>query len=291
MTFRPINYSSTGSVSFGTGAALMPLSADPFLQGSGPAVFSTCTELSVVPAFIFDVNGYYRELGVPTNATRKQLRMAYYDVDGQSSSRLTYVLKQLLNPAVRAEYDACPLGSRFLDRYVEAAIRAKVMREHQRRMAERRAAGMVVSEQVEKEVMKRLFRDVGMDANFDDDTPVESLDETPDVPQDVNRPAKSFGYAYYLWRTHVRSPDDLMALATWQELLVSAFSKRGARTQIAVGLLGGLPHPWVLARVGYREVIFLNRLEPPTAALAERAAAEWLDQHNPFIPSQGKILL
>lgn len=267
-----------------THAYTLPMTTDPFLSGTGPAECSSSTALSVVPAFIFDVNGYYRELGVPTNATRAQLRLAYHDRDGQSSERLTYVLKQLLDPAVRRAYDECVLGQIYIDKYVEAAMRRKAQAEAQRRLDEHRARGFVVNEGVEKETLQRVFKDMGVDVSFEDvqtgsDTPEDAVDG-PSVTDndDPADPAKEipFSYSYYLWRCRVTGKHHIDALARWQELLVSAMSKRGVRRRFAVGLLGGMASPMALARVGYRDVFFLKHDEPPTAALAERAVSEWL---------------
>lgn len=256
---------------------IQPMTTSPYLMGTGPAEFSTSMELVRVPEYIWDVNGYYRELGVSPGATRSEMRLAYFEKDGQSSDRLTFVLKQLLNPETRAAYDTCVLGERFMDRYVIEEIQRQIKMRHMQRMAERRAQGFVVNETIERKDERRLWKGLLGDAvQFDDDTPEEVVDTASVVPDALASPAKVFSFAYYLWRTRIRREADIRALAEWQEHLVKAFAQKGVRTRIAVGLLGGVESPWALARVGYRDVIFLNRDEPPTAALAEKAVAEWV---------------
>lgn len=263
----------------------MPMTTEPYIAGRGPAECSSCTELSVVPAYIHDVNGYYRDLGVPTDATRKQMRLAYFERDGQSSDRLTYVMKQLLNPQIRAEYDALQLGQIYIDKYVEAELMRRARAEHDRRMRARMEAGLVVNEGVEKESMMDIFRRMGAPISFDDqtgdDTPGDVVDGSVITKDDDLHPAKEpFSYSFYLWRTRLSGSQQLDVLATWQEHLVGAFSRRGVRQKFAVGLHGGMAHPYVPARVGYREVFFLHHLESPTTALAERAVDEWLGSRS-----------
>ncbi len=94
--------------------------ARPFLVGEGVVACSTCVALE--PLLVFDTNRYYRDLGVSTRATRKDIKRAYLLLDGQSSTRLTYVASQLLDGEIRAAYDATPLGSLFLDDYVAAML-------------------------------------------------------------------------------------------------------------------------------------------------------------------------
>src|SRR5438067_12657373 len=87
----------------------------------GPVDISTQTCLERAWDLIWDVNGYYRALGVqwPFKDGRKDLRVAYHERGGPDDEYLTYVFKQLLQPKVRSDYDKSPLGSRFRDKYVE----------------------------------------------------------------------------------------------------------------------------------------------------------------------------
>lgn len=87
-------------------------------RGAGPLVFSTSTVIQPFPLVKWDVNGYYRDLGVSVEATKKEMVDAYTEAQGHEDARRTYVLKQLLNSVIRRKYDAVPLGSVFVDRYI-----------------------------------------------------------------------------------------------------------------------------------------------------------------------------
>jgi hypothetical protein len=68
-----------------------------------------------------DVNRYYADLGVEVEASRRRMMEAYQE-DGAGDPRRTYVLKQLLDEDLRRRYDALPLGSFLVDRYIEEAF-------------------------------------------------------------------------------------------------------------------------------------------------------------------------
>lgn len=89
--------------------------AQPRLVGDGPSEFSTCTSLEPSPRFVWDTNGFYRSLGVATDATRGEMARAYLARDGHSSVRLTHILTTLLDPYLRSRYDATPLGMLWAD--------------------------------------------------------------------------------------------------------------------------------------------------------------------------------
>lgn len=270
-----------------------PVDDRPLLMGSGPAECSSCTQLSVVPLIIWDVNGYYRELGVDPRATRRQLREAYQAKDGQSSPRLTYILKQLIDPAIRYAYDCTPLGEVFIDRYVNEMVNRRIVDRVSERMQNLRDAGVDLRSIDEDDLKAALEADVvaemglGVEDEPDGDTPDETVDGALPEGQDDASPAK-FEYSYYLWRARPRQdlcPTDLMV--QWQRFLVSALAREGVTLRFAVGLHGD-PHRWVQAEVGYRTVFFLNFQEEPTEALASDVARrvrldrekEW-QQQNP----------
>ncbi len=255
----------------------------PALVGTGPVVCSSSTELSVVPGYIFDVNHYYRDLKVPVTATRKQLRLAYYECDGMSSERLTYVLKQLLNPSVRRAYDLVPLGEIYIDKYVEEMIHRKATIEAYDRMAKARVDATDPENQ--RDYLSAVFEDMGIPVSFGD-APEEDLDALNSGGQDERaHPAENpFPYAYYTWRCGLRDQQRQMEiLAQWQEHLVRAFSRGSHRLRFAVGLQGGTPHPMFRARVGFREVFFIHHLETPNDVLAQRAVAEWQIDNIPSL--------
>ena len=292
---------SNSSASGGsTGYYVMPMNADPFIQGSGPPECSTCTDLARVTEYIFDVNGYYRDLGVDPNTkprpSRADLRHAYFDRDGMSSERLTYVMKMLLSPEIRAFYDSIPLGQRYFDMYEQDKMKKRIQAKQSKMMAEAAMRGEHISERREKEMAQDLWREHGFDVSDpgpdDQDSPEEMVDLPSPEVLDQAQPAEDpnrFDFAYYLWRTNLSTRDQLGALARWQEHLINAFSRRGVRIQIAVGLHGHMVHPAVSARVGYREVFFLHHLETPTADLAHRMADQWLRDHSPSHTSTREI--
>lgn len=246
-----------------------PVPTSPVLAGDGPATFSTCRALSVVPAFIADVNGYYRALGVDPRASKGTLRKAYVAAGGPTSPRLTYVLTQLLDPAVRASYDASPLGEEFLDAYVAQRLTMLAKARAAAAMASLARVGVVYSPEAEQDLIQRMFSGFmdarGYDTDWSADTPAD-LGVVDNLAWSGNH---EFGYSYYQWRT---SCADTQRLVQWQELLVSSFSRKGVVTTLAVGFHGRMAHPWLLAQVGYRIVVFLNDGEQPTSVLADAVA-------------------
>lgn len=58
----------------------------------------------------WDMNGFYRRLGVPTDAHRSLIRQAYLDKNGSSSSALTKAVEVLTNKRTRPLYDSLPFG-------------------------------------------------------------------------------------------------------------------------------------------------------------------------------------
>lgn len=227
-----------------------------------PLTISTCVALERVPQIIWDTNRYYRDLGVEPTATRKELRVAYQRKNGQGNVRLTYVLKQLLNPEVRAEYDRTRLGDLFMDMYVQEMFERMAAAD----AAEARANGLSVSAE---DVLKRWGLVVE-----DGDTPNESVldrEEQNRKARGLSDPASTvWPYRYYLWRTQYL---DDGRLATWQEQVHEALKSRGVSEQFAVGLAGQTPMPFLVGKVGNRIVVFLNRDEQPSVAAAENVAA------------------
>jgi hypothetical protein len=249
---------------------------DPVLMGSGPPECSSCTALSVVPGVIWDVNGYYRELGVGVRANRKQLRIAYQAKDGQSSARLTYVFRQLLQPDVRFAYDCTPLGELFMDRYVQEMLDRKMKTQKSNRMANLADLGVNLDMIDEEAIERDIWAEMGIETepkNPTEDTPSETVDDRALEGKDVPRPAK-FEWSYYLWSTRlVEDPSSLGRLAEWQRLLVNALSREGVNLRFAVGY-HGKPHPWLQAQIGYRTVFLLNVLKEPTEAMAADIARQ-----------------
>ena len=243
------------------------------LVGSGPAECSSSMALSVLPAVIWDVNGYYRDLGVRPTATRKDLRLAYHDRRGEESVRLTYVIKQLLNRETRREYDLSPLGEPFLDDYVRAEL-ARIVKAKQQQVTDLiRNAGFEVTDEMAESIERDIAAEMGyMPAEEDEsDTPDEVIDASSKLGKDDPHPAK-FEYSHYVWGVRPSAdPATTARLSEWQQHLVSALSRKGISIKFAVGL-HGKAHRWVQATVGYRTVFLLSASEQPTEELAADVA-------------------
>lgn len=277
----PIDASGTRSSSFRRRTPLTDQVAEerPFLTGEGPAECSSCTDLALRPYVCFDVNGYYREMGVHWKATRRQLMRAYQALDGQSSVRLTYIFQQLLNPTVRYEYDCTPLGEVFMDRYVQDELNRKMrdrMSAERRRLFEEGEAGW--DDISDEDLIRDIYKDMGFDAAFDD-TPPEVVDGEVIEVQD-----EGFRYSYYLWRTRGAGHDlsaDLMQL--WQHLLIQALSAVGIKRKFSVGLMGRTPSRYAVAEVGYRLVIFMNVNDFPNEEMAAGVAKQLSETATPTL--------
>lgn len=289
----------TGSTSTGTTSTYVrmptytqqPRDENPLVQGSGPITCSTSRAIAKRPLMVWDVNGYYRAFGIdfPYRPTRKEIRAGWLKADPgagrgmPTDERLIYIFKQLLDPVIRAAYDECPFGSRFLDKYVEAEIRRKAIDEAQRRMM---AEGLDMTEDVVERYQSKVYEEMGVEF---DDTPEDAIDNDPLELEDPKRPAK-FEYAFYIWRLGRPGTDqESRAVAEWQTLIVKALADRGEENlQIAVGLFSRTQHRFVLAKIGQQRlnVFFLNVSEFPSVSLAEMAVDQWLRENHAALPSQ-----
>lgn len=218
----------------------------PRLVGDGPATASTCLDLVPRVVWIADVNGYYRDLGVDPRASRGEIARAYFE-RGRDDAHLTYVVKQLLDPAVRRAYDATPLGEIFVDDEVIARLK-------------RRFVG-VVSEG---------------GGTFDpgsEPAPWNVVDRLPWSGQDAVNAISAWPFSYYLWDL---DEADLDRLRHWQEALVVALGRAGVRRQIAVGMTGGVRPEVEVLTVGSRTVVFFHQQSRSTDALVQRAVSRFL---------------
>lgn len=238
---------------------------DPALVGTGPSRASTSRVLATSgPLLAWDPNRYYRDLEIPwpyVDATRMDLRQAYQAVDGQSSPRLTYCFKQLLNPAVRAEYDALPLGEQYLnDIYVQDELRALAAKEAGRRTE----SGVYAT-------AEDVLDDWGMKiVPEEEDTPEEIVDSDHlkrfDECSDETV-GGGWDYSFYLWKT---TKWDVARLAAWQAALISVIDQE-LSPSIVVGMMGNRPHDYAIAEVAGQWVVFLNRDGEVTLDLAVSA--------------------
>lgn len=213
----------------------------------GPVDVSTCTDLAVVHSFIWDVNYYYRSLGIewPYRPSKKELRLGYQDHDGPNDERLTYYFKQLLDLEVRKAYDSMPLGKRYQDKYV--------IEEGMRKLSEKAAE---VSESAGKMVtIEDLIADYEK--------------EKSENPKKIDSRVIDWEWSFYLCNSRKY---DIESLAQWQSYLISAFAKRRVKWKISVGYIGNTKAPFVVRPHEGRVIFFLNEKETPTQELANRAA-------------------
>lgn len=235
-----------------------PINHRPRLVGAGPCEFATTTDVERFPVFVWDVNRYYADLGVPVRATKREIRERYQAIDGHESPRLTFIVKQLLDDGVRARYDAVPYGSVFFDAEIERAVKKRIIEE----AAAARAAGEDDDAFEEIDLSDSRGKAFSM------------LDPDAGNGQDALR---RWGWSYYLWRSE--NPEQ-WRLREWQELLVAALARRRKNTRLAVGFVGGTAPPFGVYTVGYRLVVFLHEDESPTEALAHAAASRVVDHLN-----------
>lgn len=239
---------------------------EPFLavHGYSPEFVTSC-EIERFPTVIWDVNGYYRELGVDPRATKVDLRKQYQKIEGWNSERLTYIVKQLLNDEVRHRYDATSFGSIFIDDYILASVRRE-------REDEARAA--LLAGDAELEDLESI------DLN-------DSLGKTVDmlnagIDKDSWRHVDS-AWGYYRWQSACA---DMTKASEWRGALVAAFWERGESRRIAVGFHGGRSTPWEVVTVGDCTVVFLNEVYEPNSFDAAQAAEHIINGNTPFLPKE-----
>lgn len=239
----------------------------PVRLGWGPARWSTSMALVPVERVCHDVNGYYRELGVDWRASRKELREAYMALDGQSSARLTYVFKQLLDPLIREAYDKSPKGEVFLDDYTEDDLKRRAHEE----AAKRSNLGQTVS-------ADEVLDDWGYMAL----DPEEGVDSVRAVRKDLPQrkaAGRDWKYSYYAWRTEDFVQNEVR-LQEWQELLSKAAAQVGSSAEVAIGVTSmvRLSDQWfIIEPVDDKPVVFFFTDVEPTTEIAEQALTEFLN--------------
>lgn len=210
----------------------------------GPLGWSTSQVLARrSTGIVWDVNGYYAALGVPTTASTREIRLAYLALDGPNSARLTEMFLVLISPALRARYDAMPLGTRWLDE------------EHRRlrKIADRAA---------------RLRGEIPDDQWTD--TPIRPLDNPPPWGEDERTPARGFDQGPYpftilLRGTSVYSP---WTLEQWQGLLIAAVRRSGGPAQIGLGVIAG--EQWEAGEIHGLPFLFIGNALRPDPSEADR---------------------
>ena len=212
----------------------------------GQVDMSTQTALERAWDLIWDVNGYYRALGIqwPYKAGRSDLRAAYQERNGQDSEYLTYVIKQLLTPDVRSYYDKLPLGGRLRDKYVIEQ--------------ENRLLSVTAKEMSEREGIVTTVDELAADIQREHQERAEIEELKP-----LNN---NWEWGYFLLKTRKTEYDELIR---WQEYLTRSFASRGLVKVISIGYIGGTSKPFVIKTWEGKTVIFLNDEVTPTMELAE----------------------
>jgi hypothetical protein len=218
---------------------------DPHRHGIGPAEFTT--GVALVPWIVWDVNGYYRSLGLKPNASRSEIRRAYTDRNGQENERLTYIVKVLLDDERRRSYDSCPLGSLWFDRYLEEVVLQEIANQTSEVLAS------------------------GVEAHFES-IRLDDLREKPlSVLDDGSKKCQydqigGWAWGYFLWRTNQR---DTERLRRWQSALLRGLGSHHRSLRISVGYFGS---PGVAVKyVGGSLVVFMGEHEEPSDALVAEA--------------------
>lgn len=222
----------------------------PYLTGSGPTVFSTCT--AVMPmTWIADVNGWYATLGVDPRAGKAQLRDAYLARGGPRSAYLTHVLRRLLDRNTRQQYDRMKLGTQFPDKYIQETVQSNILRNSS------------------PEQLHRLSEHVVRIVDRGEDLLQAFLDNISPRVHDGRTSSKTqYPFSYYLFRSE---HDDLATLARWQYLVIQACRMQQIQPTVALGFHATGPDPWLVLSVGMRTVVFLHEECPASQLHAEAA--------------------
>lgn len=233
MKSRSLDASLLTSIS----AATTPTVKVPVRVDDRPDQFSTTTTVATTAVFVWDVNGYYALLGVPTNATRAEIREAYQRLGGQSSPRLTEVAATLLNTSTRRLYDSALPGQVWVDQEIRAIVSTRT----------RKQSGTPIPEPM-----------LGALA--------EVLDNTVSPGEDAAQ--SPLGWEWGYWRLGSDATDE-GRLRWWQALLVDECSRRHLQMSLSVGFVAG--DGFEVLSVGHRVLALLGEDEQPTARLAALA--------------------
>ncbi len=215
----------------------------------GGGAFSTSRELATWPGIVWDVNGYYRDLGVPWWAARADIRSAYMQAEGWLSVRLTYVAKQLLNAEVRRVYDACSRDDVFFDQYVMFEMKERLQND---------LLAAITSGSASAAESEPVDLSASLGKSF------SGVDTVGPVGQDVQR-----AWGYWSWQDHGGDP---AVIDSWRALLSEALWRKGRIRNLAVGLSGCIDHLAEVKVVQGQVVAFLAVDTMPTTELAEHIA-------------------
>ena len=213
---------------------------EPFVGQHGQMTCSSSLVLDLGRRHIWDVNGYYRELGVEPHAPKAELRRAYQA--SVQDDRLTYIAKVLLNDETRIQYDLLKIGQLWFDPWLSARVREEMLDEVQ---------GRDIAEEGEVTVRQDLLEREDQPINI---SPVEET-------------WSPSGWGHYTW--HIGPRDWLMA--RWRLMLSLAAQELGRTIpDLMVGVMRG-EQPWAVYRLSAGRTIFF--LEEHAVASTELARA------------------
>lgn len=257
-----------------------------FQAAVGPTLVSTSTTLVPMKALpIWDVNGYYRAIGVswPYRPTRKQMMEAYRDSDGGNNTYATYAFQRLRDDELRSKYDRRRLGEPMDDLFRWQDVR-RMAADFAAQQSAQLGRAITIDDILGEDLVSRMKAQVEAERQVSEKQS-ERKNKTEDEPEvkpeveperEVSAPPFVWPYAYYLWNS--RAFDD-ERLSRWQEMLVAACIRRGLSLQVAVGYLGRTRAD--AARVRHRqegafvEILFLHEDKEPTPELADVVVATY----------------
>lgn len=217
------------------------------ISGYGPLLVSTCRAVARIP--LWDVNGYYRELGFAfgDRPTMAQLRVAYLHHGGVDSPRLTSIMSYLW---------------------------------HNKRDYDRRAFGDVVfdqlfSEQINRAALTRARQEGTTQSDVLDEWGLSKQDQLPRPEAEIRAysptsprhvPSARVTWPWSFYREYSVQINTAL-LARWQQLLLK---EELPIPRFAVGYTG-VGYPFDVQVVGGEWTFLLNEDVDATEKLAEEA--------------------
>lgn len=248
----------------------------PLRGGEGPLEASSCVALALTRQVIWDVNGYYRALGFEwpfTGITKKALRLAYHEAEGEKSVYLTRVFKLLLNESERWKYDNAQLGKPHMDQIQIDALMDQV----------KRMAAATKPSNDTRATQREILKEMGWNLPNPDDPhyPNGQYPDGQDPCKDEDLLIETFWrWGYYRWGTGCT---EITRLGRWQEMLVSQLAALEVTTKVCVGYIGRgrTDSRFVVARTyGVRTVYLREDMTPDwemAATAAEALAADLIE--------------
>lgn len=227
----------------------------PFLIArTGSAGFSLSTQLEPLQQWCWDVNGWYRTLGVPwpyANVSVGQLSRYYLACGGQNDARKTYVFKKLLNKQTRQDYHTVPLGSLYLDdELAQEFIRKQAKKEAQARKEEGELG--ITPEDILDEWNMRV--------DFDEFVPPmeeHEKEELVDIGHHLVNDV--WAWSYWVWDAHRDTQDNHEALLRqWQSDLITVARELGYEGNIQIGVHNKTDEEYIIVDSETPPIAYIN---------------------------------